>query len=134
MRSAAGWWLMWHVWRLLLLVGGAALLVWGFENVTNGVTTWPVFTVGAAAGTGIAAVAMFWPRRGPDGKAQWPVVPIETHVVVGAVAIAMMVVIGLLGRYGAAVGAFSVITGLAVLERFRRDWRRERARARTPRL
>jgi hypothetical protein len=125
---------MWHVWRLLLLVGGAWLLVWAFGAVTDGDTTWPVYAVGAAAGTGIGLVAMFWPHRRRPEDARGPVVPLETHVVVGAVAIALMVVIGLLGRYGAAVGAFSVITGIAVLERFRRDWRRERARARWPRL
>ena len=130
MRGTAGWWLVKHVWRLALLVGGGVLLAWALSNATHGLTSWWVFGLGAAAGTCIAGVALFWPWRSgrlrpePSRPAQEDAV--GTQVFVVAVAIALVVVIGLVGHYGAAVGAFSVITGIWVLESFRRQWRQTR--------
>ena len=128
---------MWHVWRLVLLVGGAVLLVWALDNVTRGVTTWPVFAVGAVAGAGIAVVAFSrsWLVRRGAGRTSRPADdnPMVAQLFAVAVGVALVTVVGLLGRYGAAVGTFSVITGVVVLERFRRDWRQVRARSRPPR-
>ncbi len=126
MRSTAGWWLARHVWRLVLLLGGAALFVWALSNAKHGVTSWSVFGLGAAAGAGIALVALFWPWRSarllPESRPTHDDF-VGTQVFIVAVAFALVIVVGLIGHYGAAVGAFSVITGVFVLVSFRREAR-----------
>jgi hypothetical protein len=50
---------------------------------------------------------------------------VETNAFLFA-CLALVIVIVVIGRYGAAVGTFLAMTGLYVLERFTRQWRAAR--------
>lgn len=126
-----------QAWRLGMLVGGAGLLVAAMSSAAGGTVTWWVFSVGAAAGAGIGGVALSWPwrvvrwgdptRSRPGG--------LDANAVFLAVC-ALTVVVMLVGRYGAAVGMFLLVTGTYLVESFRRHWREAReldSRRRGPR-
>ena len=130
MRQLPGWWLIRQVWRLGLLVAGAALLAVAMSSASGGSVGWWVFGVGTAAGAGIGGVALAWPSRSTRFPGE--VRPtrarsdrLEANVVVLAVC-ALTIVVMLVGHYGAAVGMFLLVTGVYLVESFRRHWREVR--------
>ena len=130
MHQLPGWWLVRQAWRLALLGAGAALLAAAMSSAAGGTVTWWVFGVGAAAGAGIGGVALYWPSRSahvvPAGRRVRPRhAHLEVNVVLLAVC-ALTIVVMLVGRYGAAVGMFLLVTGAYLVESFRRHWREAR--------
>lgn len=142
MQQLPGWWLVRQAWRLGLFVAGAVLLAAAMNNAAGGTAGWWVFGVGAAAGTGIGVVVLSWPSRSTRFRPE--VRPtrvrddrLEANVVLLAVC-ALTIVVMLVGRYGAVVGTFLLVTGAYLVESFRRHWREVRkvdsGRRRSPRL
>jgi hypothetical protein len=112
-RSPASW-LVEHGWRLGLLAVGALLLVTALHNAATGEASWSLFAVGLASGACIGCVALGWPRRAE---------PVRQGVETGAFllgCLALAIVIVFIGRYGAAAGAFLVLTGAYALMMGRR--------------
>ena len=130
MNQLPGWWLVRQAWRLGLLVAGVGLLAAAMSSAAGGEVTWWLFGVAAAAGAGIGGVALYWPLRSPDfapvgRSARFRRAQLEANVVLLAVC-ALTVVVMLVGRYGAAVGMFLLVTGAYLVESFRRHWREVR--------
>ena len=142
MRQLPGWWLVRQTWRLGLFVAGAVLLLAAMNSAAGGSVSWWVFGVGAVAGAGIGGVALsrpFWPARfrGEERPTRARHDRLEADVVLLAVC-ALTAVVILVGRYGAAVGTFLLVTGAYLVETFCRHWREVREtdsrRRRGPRL
>ena len=129
MRRLPVWWLLGQLWRLALLVLGVVLLVISLRNAAGGSASWWLFGVGVAAGASIGAVALYWPwrprRSGTDASDPPRGQGVETHAFLFA-CLALVIVVDVIGRYGAAVGTFLAMTGLYVLGGFARQWRAAR--------
>ena len=142
MQRLPGWWLVRQTWRLGLFVAGAVLLLAAMNSAAGGTVSWWVFGVGAGAGASIGAVALSWPFRSARSRGELRPTRarrdrLEADVILLAVC-ALTAVVILVGRFGAAVGTFLLVTGAYLVESFRRRWREVREtdsrRRRGPRL
>jgi hypothetical protein len=125
MRLPAGWRPLGHLWRFGLVVLGVVLIASAIENAADGSASWSLFAVGAASGVSIAVVALYWPRLLARGRSGVLGVDVTAY---GAGCGALLTVVVLVGRYGAATGAFLLLTGLTLIETARRRRQAERRR------